>query len=259
MSALGAISEIAVVRFGHGASAPLPILKRRGCGKITRRAEFRLTCRANQRYQLAPSFPGKRGVSRSSRTREGMRWTRQRRRVCVRRASSLVSGQQRAGRTAPKPGEASLGEDGLLRTAKPCGPGTRCWCQVAGGEIDPTGFDFAINPAVTVTRRIRRRGEHGISRKTIAQGMPACSDCTCMLVCASFMHFAHETAGAASTRRSLRPPLLGAKVFPHDLGASRRGIRKARLRFEIRHCEERSDEAIHTFVADRWIASLRSQ
>jgi hypothetical protein len=248
MSALGAISEIAVVRFGHGASAPLPILKRRGCGKITRRAEFRLTCRANQRYELAPSFPGKRGVSRSSRTREGMRWTRQRRRVCVRRASSLVSGQQRAGRTAPKPGEASLGEDGLLRTAKPCGPGTRCWCQVAGGEIDPTGFAFAINPAVTVTRRIRRRGEHGISRKTIAQGMPACSDCTCMLVCVSFVHFAHETAGAASTRRSLRPLLLGARVLSHDPGASRCGIGRPCLQFM--ECER---TRISALIARQWI------
>jgi hypothetical protein len=27
----------------------------------------------------------------------------------------------------------------------------------------------------------------------------------------------------------------------------------------IRHCEERSDEAIHTFFAAPWIASLRSQ
>jgi hypothetical protein len=47
---------------------------------------FRFPRRANQRYQLAPSFPGKRGVSRSSRTREGMWWTRQRRRASVRRA-----------------------------------------------------------------------------------------------------------------------------------------------------------------------------
>ena len=29
----------------------------------------------------------------------------------------------------------------------------------------------AIKPAATVTRRIRRRGDHGISRKAIAQGM----------------------------------------------------------------------------------------
>jgi hypothetical protein len=27
---------------------------------------------------------------------------------------------------------------------------------------------------MTVTRRIRRRGERGISRKTIVQGMPEC-------------------------------------------------------------------------------------
>jgi hypothetical protein len=33
----------------------------------------------------------------------------------------------RAGRTAPK------------RTAKPCGPDTRCWCQAVGDEFDPTG------------------------------------------------------------------------------------------------------------------------
>jgi hypothetical protein len=42
---------------------------------------FRFRRRANQFYQLAPSHPGKRGVSRSSRTREGMRWTQQRRRA----------------------------------------------------------------------------------------------------------------------------------------------------------------------------------
>ena len=44
---------------------------------------FRLTRRANQFYQLA-RLTRERGVSRSSRTRDGMRWTRQRwaREVC---------------------------------------------------------------------------------------------------------------------------------------------------------------------------------
>ena len=28
---------------------------------------------------------------------------------------------------------------GGSRTAKPCGSGTRCWCQAAGGKLDPTG------------------------------------------------------------------------------------------------------------------------
>jgi hypothetical protein len=73
---------------------------------------------------------------------------------------------------------------------------------------------------MTVTRRIRRRGERGISRKTIAQGMPGCSDCTCMLACVSSHNFAHETAGAASTRRSLRPLLDGRRIF-NGSGASR--------------------------------------
>ncbi len=54
-----------------------------------------------------------------------------------------------------------------------------------------------LNPQTTVTRRIRRRGEHGISRKAIAQGMPDCSDCTCMLVCAFFAHLCTRDRGCS--------------------------------------------------------------
>src|SRR3981189_1992841 len=50
----------------------------------------------------------------------------------------------------------------LMRTAKPCGPGTRCWCQVGGGFASPTGLGKSFNSPMTVTRRIRRRGEHDI-------------------------------------------------------------------------------------------------
>src|SRR5260370_26637789 len=58
--------------------------------------------------------------------RHGMRWTRQRRRaIAIAGRVQLVSGSQARGRTA------------LSRTAKPCGPGTRCWCQVRGGEVGP--------------------------------------------------------------------------------------------------------------------------
>src|SRR6476620_12373513 len=46
--------------------------------QLPSRKIFRFLCRANQFYQFAPSFPGKRGASRSSRTRDGRRWTRQR-------------------------------------------------------------------------------------------------------------------------------------------------------------------------------------
>ena len=56
-----------------------------------------------------------------------MRWTRQRQaREGVRRAV-IRERTRRARRTA------------LKRTAKPCGPDTRGWCQAAGGEFDPTG------------------------------------------------------------------------------------------------------------------------
>jgi hypothetical protein len=104
--------------------------RRRGCGKTTRRAKFRLTCRANQRYQLAPSFPGKRGGRASSRTREGMRWTR---------GASARNGV--AGRVSRERSTGAQDERRSQRTAKPCGPDTRCWCQAVGGAIDPTGFD----------------------------------------------------------------------------------------------------------------------
>src|SRR5437016_500472 len=60
-------------------------------------------------------------------------------------------------------------------------------------------------------RRIRLQGERGISRQPIAQGMPVCLGCTCMLVCALLIHIAHEIAGAARTRHSLLP-LKGDKV-----------------------------------------------
>ena len=42
----------------------------------------------------------------------------------------------------------------------------------------------AVNSPAMEARGIRLQGEHGISRKTIARGMPGCFGCTCMLVCA---------------------------------------------------------------------------
>ena len=59
--------------------------------------------------------------------------------------------------------------------------------------------------------RTRLRGDHGISRKAIAQGMSdvlRCPVCSCA-VC--FVLSAHETAGAARIRHSLRPLIGGGK------------------------------------------------
>src|SRR5258705_5896976 len=55
----------------------------------------------------------------------------------------------------------------------------------------------AANSPATEARRIRLRGELGISRQTIAQGRPDAPADTCMLVCVFSASIAHETAGAS--------------------------------------------------------------
>jgi hypothetical protein len=71
-----------------------------------------------------------------------------------------------------------------------------------------------------VARKPGHRGEHGISRKTIAQETPGKSGepVVNMLVC--FTYFAREAAGAAGTRRFLRPLL--SEGSGHTSDASRR-------------------------------------
>ena len=97
------------------------------------------------------------------------------------------------------------GRAALLRTAKACGSGTRGWCQAGGGCSNPTGFAGPSIRQTTEAKGIRLRGERAISRQTIAQGRPDALRWTCMLVCALLCAIAHETAGAARTRSSLRP------------------------------------------------------
>jgi len=86
---------------------------------------FRLTCRANQCFGSA-RLTRERGVSRSSRTRGGMRWTRQ-----PRHADELA-------------GWVTVRDFGarrrtMLRHAvKACGPDARCWRQVGGGVANST-------------------------------------------------------------------------------------------------------------------------
>jgi len=50
----------------------------------------------------------------------------------------------------------------LKRTAKPCGPGTRCWCQVGGVLVDPTGSGKTSIRRWRRQERIRLRGDLGI-------------------------------------------------------------------------------------------------
>ncbi len=87
----------------------------------------------------------------------------------------------------------------------------------------PNRVRKTVNSPMTEARRIRLRGERGISRQTIAQGRPDALRWTCMLVCALLCAIAHGTAGAARTRSSLRPHRARASVKPraHRAASSR--------------------------------------
>src|SRR5882757_8553009 len=95
-----------------------------------------------------------------------------------------------------------------------------------------------------VSQKAGSPGRTRISRKAVAQGRPEASakpvcSCACFL-----MHIARETAGAARTRSSLRP-LIGGQGLLAKLRAHRAARTRAHVQTYRRHCEERSDAAIH--------------
>ena len=115
-----------------------------------------------------PAVPShQRGVSRSSRTRGGMRWT-----LTALLTRAPDSGRKRRVVLAP-----------------------RRWCQVRGRRLS----------RVTVAKEPEHRGEHAIIRKTIVWGMPGVTGVTCMLVCAFYSILHTRPWGASSARHSLRP------------------------------------------------------
>src|SRR5439155_21624751 len=93
------------------------------------------------------------------------------------------------------------------RTAKSCGPGAATLASSLRSDLQ-----------VTVAKEPAHRGEHEVSRKATAQGM---SDCLRSPVCscAPFLHsLAHETAGAARIRHSLRPRFSREATSMHNSG-----------------------------------------
>ena len=121
------------------------------------------------------------GASRSSRT-----------------SSAGCDGRGRAARRAAR-----------SRTVKPCGPGTPMLVLSKWRMIHLRRWQKS--PV--------HRGEHGVSRKAIAQGVPDRfgQPVVTMLVC--FFVFANEAAGAASARHSLRPPFHEGHGFSQSSGA----------------------------------------
>jgi hypothetical protein len=144
--------------------------------------------------------PARGAVARRHERGAGMRWTRQRRRANVRRAVFRERATARRTNGAKAYGKTVWSRHPLLV------PSCR-WRH----RSDRIGI--AIKPAATVTRRIRRRGEHDISRKPLRRECRSASAepvCSCAL---SLHNFAHETAGAARTRHSLLPLFRGDRVY----------------------------------------------
>ena len=110
--------------------------------------------------QIRAVPPHYRGVSRSSRTRGGMRWTRQHfaRDGIAGQVERLVSGQQRADERC-----CCVRRSRVVLTP-------RRWRQVRGCYVGPTGLRHNVSPRTTVAKEPGHRGEHEISRKTIACG-----------------------------------------------------------------------------------------
>jgi hypothetical protein len=158
-------------------------------GRANLPSRFNVICPVqslSQKYSSSHFPQITRGVGHRHERWDGMRWTRQCRRAMESQGRfKPVSGRQRARRTALNPPSLKLRRTGT-KPVEAFGAGG-CVRQnrvvlapVAGvksAEVlaSPTGRGKAINSPMTVTRGIRRRGERGISRKAIAQGMPGCS------------------------------------------------------------------------------------
>src|SRR6266403_4716008 len=99
---------------------------------------------------------------------------------------------------------------------------------------------------MTVTTGIRRRGEHDISRKTIARGMPGLFRCTCGDYARVPLNIRTRGYGCIGHPAFPAPSVdRGANVSGKTSGASHRESAEVCVKFEPRHCEEQSDAYRH--------------
>src|SRR3954453_16923171 len=122
-----------------------------------------------------------------------------------------------------------------LRARQTCAPdayGEVVWFGRRGA-----GVKRAIRSAGDGGKRAVLREEHEVSRKAIAQGRPECSRCPVCSCAVLFAQIARGTAGAASTRSSLRPLTKRAGSFWQTSGVSRR--ENAQARSAIIACDKR--------------------
>src|SRR5829696_574729 len=111
-----------------------------------------------------------------------------------------------------------------MRTAKSCGSGA------AVLALRPREAKFLPDNG---GKRAVLREEHEVSRKAIAQGRPECCRCPVCSCAVMLAQIARETAGAASTRSSLRP--LFSKRANEDANLGRNAPRDRKLIFSRHH------------------------
>src|SRR5260221_14758598 len=99
----------------------------------------------------------------------------------------------------------------LRRTAKSC-----------GSDAPMLASSLREEAQATVSNKPGHRGERGVSRKTIARGMPGDFRCDRGDYARVLFYFAREAAGALSARHSLRPLNFWADGFCKNSDASRR-------------------------------------
>jgi hypothetical protein len=132
----------------------------------------------------------------SSRTRGGMRWTRQRLAcdgVAGRVGERPVSDQQHADERC-----CSVRRSRVVLTP-------RRWRQVRGGLVGPTGRGQSLNPLTTVAKEPGHRGARRKPLKPLRAGMPGDSGVLVVTRVRSTTTSAHEAAGALGIRHSPRP------------------------------------------------------
>jgi len=170
-------------------------------------------------------------------------------RICANQShnSACLTADEGRSRTSRTRGEMRW----TLRARQTCAPdayGEVVWFGRRGA-----GVKRAIRSAGDGGKRAVLREEHEVSRKAIAQGRPECSSCPVCSCATCYAQIARETAGAASTRSSLRPLKRGREVLLQTSGGS--GRENAKL--YPRHCER--SEAIHFSACGAMDASLRPQ
>ena len=79
----------------------------------------------------------------------------------------------------------------------------------------------------TVSNKRGHRGEHEVSRKTIARGMPGYSGVPVVTTLVCFVSIAREAAGALGTRHSLRPLISQGRELQANLARKPRRDREA--------------------------------